>query len=711
MLIDHKFEADYASEEDNILHNFYLPALAASNRYDRITGFFASSVFAIAWPSLRTFIRSNGGRIRLLCSPRLAHPDAEGIVSGYRARSEFDLSVELRRELDQMLEQPALHNNALLLACLISSGALEMRLATVAAVAESRSKRMVHDKVGVFHDAAGNQVGFRGTFNETFLGLAADGNIESVDVWTSWEGGKDAHRLRDAVIRFERIWNGDAHGIQVARLPNITLEQLRKLAGTADSDTLLADLELPQSPGCAQPDRWVLGERRLANHQQAAVCAWRGNHRVGLLAHATGAGKTITGMFCIREALTEGLHPIVIVPSKLLLHQWDAEIRSTLGTRTMLCGGGYSAWSDGLLQAAMESDHPRVVIAIANSAASPQFIKQVRRYADRTMLVGDEAHRLGSTKFRELLNSVPAVARLGLSATPARAGDAEGTAALLNYFERTVHTFGIKAALDAGVLTNYEYHPSFVSLNDEEQEQYDSFTTKIRRQIAINARSGNASSRDRLQQLLIARARIIKNAAAKPACAADILASRYRDGHRWLVYCDNRQQLSEVRRALASRGVRSWEYFRGMDSDPDNTLKAFDLNGGVVVSIRCLDEGVDIPASDHALILASSRNPREHIQRRGRVLRRASFKPLAYLFDVLTLPTTIDQSDSTVGTVTGEVARAMEFASWSLTRQAESIIRDKWVTLGLSLNALPDARTSGVEDDNEDDSEDDSESE
>lgn len=702
MLIDYKFEADYASEEDDILQEFYLPALAASNRYDRITGFFASSVFAIAWPSMRTFIRSNSGKIRLLCSPRLAEPDATGIISGYRARSESELSAELRRELDSMLEQPTLRSNALLLACLISSGSLEVRLATVAAVAESRSKRMVHDKVGVFHDRAGNQVGFRGTFNETFLGLAAEGNIESVDVWTSWEGGKDVRRLRDAVARFERIWSGEARGIQVTQLPNMTLDRLRELAAATDADALLAELEAPKQLADAPADEWMLGERRLANHQQAAVAAWRRNRRVGLLAHATGAGKTVTGMFCIREALQEGLHPIVVVPSKLLLQQWDAETRSTLGVRTMLCGGGHSAWSGGLLQAAMEDDHPRVVIAIANSAASPQFIKQVRRYADRTLLVADEAHRLGSTKFRELLQSVPAAARLGLSATPERAGDTEGTAALFEYFDRTVHTFGIKSALDAGVLTNYEYHPSFVSLNEDEQEHYNRITTKIRRLVAINARSGDSSSRDRLQQQLIARARIIKNAAAKPAAAAEILASRYREGHRWLVYCDNREQVSAVRRILADRGIRSWEYFRGMEGDPDNTLKAFNVNGGIVVSIRCLDEGVDIPASDHALILASSRNPREHIQRRGRVLRRASFKPLAHLFDVLTLPVAIDPHDSTIGTVTGEVARAMEFASWSLTRQAESIIRDKWVGLGLSLDTLPEAQTSGVEDDNED---------
>ncbi len=705
MLPDHKFEADYASEENDILRDFYLPALAESNRYDRITGFFASSVFAIAWPSLRKFILSNGGTIRLLCSPRLAASDAEGVISGYRARSESVLAVELRRELDHMLEEPALRNNTLLLACLISSGALEVRLATVAQVADSHSKRMVHDKVGVFHDNAGNQVGFRGTFNETFLGLAAQGNIESVDVWTSWEGGKDACRLRGAVDRFERIWNGDAAGIHVTKLPNMTLQQLRELAATANIDELLTELEMPPALAREESDEWLLGRRRLASHQQAAVLAWRRNKRVGLLAHATGAGKTVTGMFCIREALAQGLHPIVVVPSKLLLHQWDEEIKSTLGTRTMLCGGGHSAWSGGLLQAAMEDDRPRVVISVANSAVSNQFISQVGRYADRILLVGDEAHRLGSTKFRSLLESIPAKARLGLSATPDRAGDAEGTSVLFNYFDRTVHAFDIKAALDAGVLTNYEYQPSFVTLNDEEQEQYDQITTKIRRSIAINSKSQDISNCERLQQLLIARARIIKNAAAKPACAAAILASRYRDGHRWLIYCDNRGQVSEVRRMLVEHGIRSWEYFRGMEGDPENTLKAFDINGGVIISIRCLDEGVDIPASDHALILASSRNPREHIQRRGRVLRRANFKPLAYLFDVITLPAKIDPNDSTLGTVVGEVARAMEFASWSLTRQAESIIRDKWVAMGLKLDALPDARKSGVEDDREDNGE------
>jgi len=299
-----------------------------------------------------------------------------------------------------------------------------------------------------------------------------------------------------------------------------------------------------------------------------------------------------------------------------------------------------------------------------------------------------------------VLDAIPAAERLGLSATPERAGDSEGTAVLLGYFGGIVDSYSIKDALDDHVLAPYEYFPEFVYLSDTEEEEFEEYTRKIKRQAAI---AGEADPSDgaaeRLKHLLIARARIIKNADAKPDAAADILARMYRSGDRWLVYCDNREQVARVRSALLGSDIQSWAYFRGMQGDPANTLRAFESNGGIVVSIRCLDEGVDIPASDHALILASSRNPREHIQRRGRVLRRQRFKTVATLVDVLTLPRTIDLDDGTIGTVVGEVARAAEFASWSLTRTADQKLRERWIDMGLSLDDMPGAVVAGVEDD------------
>lgn len=698
MLTDHVFSPSYASEADDLVEDLYLPAMREAVSYDRIAGFFSSSVLVVAWPALRRFVAA-AGRIRLLCSPRLSEHDAQGLVSGYRAREETALAEQLRHELDMLLAEPALRDEARALTALIASGVIDVRLATVAEETEAGNRRMFHDKVGLFTDAAGNQVGFRGTFNETFSGLL--GNVESVDVWTSWEDGKDLVRLADASKRFERLWNGEAPGVRVIRLPEATLEYIHELAKQIDQDGLLRELEVGSAKSLPTEDPWVIADRTLRAHQRRAVQAWRDNDGHGLLAHATASGKTTTGLFCIREALGQGLRPIVIVPSALLLDQWRSEIRELLGYRVLTCGGGDDKWRRGLVTAVLEDTGiDRVVVAVAATASSPEFLAQTRRFSASAFLVADEVHRLGSPQYRTVLESIPAAARLGLSATPERAGDAEGTRVILNYFGGIIDTYGIKEALADGMLAPYEYAVEFVHLNVDEQDRFEEFTRKIRRQAAI-ARGDAASeaASDRLKRLLIDRARVVKNAAAKPAKAADVLSRMYQQGDRWLVYCDNRAQVDIARASLRRAGIESWEYFRGMTGDADNTLRAFDSNGGVVVSIRCLDEGVDIPAADHALILASSRNPREHIQRRGRVLRRAEFKTVATLVDVLTLPQTLDSEDATVGTVVGEVARAMEFAELSLTMTAKVRVREKWIEMGLPLSELPQMQHAGVEDD------------
>jgi superfamily II DNA or RNA helicase len=95
-----------------------------------------------------------------------------------------------------------------------------------------------------------------------------------------------------------------------------------------------------------------------------------------------------------------------------------------------------------------------------------------------------------------------------------------------------------------------------------------------------------------------------------------------------------------------------------MAGDKDETLNLFASQGGILLAIKCLDEGIDIPAATHALILASSQNPREYIQRRGRVLRsnKQSGKFKADIFDVLTL----DESDIPV--MVNELVRMESFA-------------------------------------------------
>jgi superfamily II DNA or RNA helicase len=227
-----------------------------------------------------------------------------------------------------------------------------------------------------------------------------------------------------------------------------------------------------------------------------------------------------------------------------------------------------------------------------------------------------------------------------------------------------------------------------------EQEAWDNLTLEIKE---LYARAKQASDpkdasalEGRVKRLLIHRARLAKQAAGKPALAVDIVRRALCAGQHWLVYCDDQSQLREVRRAISEAGVeRVYEYHSAMEGDRSHTLALFQSQGGVVVSIRCLDEGVDIPDVSHALILASSRNRREFIQRRGRVLRLAPGKSLAHIHDVVVLPTrTSEELVPGEALLEGELARAIEFGEHAVNPACVSDLRALAARYGLDLETL-----------------------
>jgi len=710
MLIDlGTLKTEYASDVNDIASDFYNPCLREAVRYDRVTGFFSSSIFHLTWPALAAFIRVNDGKMRLLCSPRLSDRDADGLLYGYEARDDATLIARLRQELEEMLSSDRA-DTARLLAALVASDRLDIRIARVVEPASAQTKRMFHDKVGLFVDREGHAVGFRGSMNESYLGLSPYGNIESIDVWPSWEGGRDAERVSNAIARFDRIWSGDIRGVDVLALPGEMREELERIADDVDLDALLSQVSRSSSgtePTSSPPS---VGGVELRHHQRRAVAEWQRRGFRGLLSHATGSGKTITGLYCAQLLIREGRVPVFLVPSELLLEQWARQIKELLGCRVILCGGGHTLWArDGLVRAALEqraSPTPYAVIAVLNSALSPAFRSQVRPMSHCVGLIADEVHRLGSPESRNIMDWLQAPARLGLSATPERANDPVGTGAILDYFGGIIDRYTLADALDDKVLAPYTYYPDWVSLNDSEQEHWEKLTSQIRQMYAMARRSdsGEDPGGQRLRMKLIERSRIAKGAAAKVPKAAELVSARYRPGQKWLIYCDDQIQMRAVRSALQARGVSSWEYHRQMTGSPDATLKLFDVKGGIVVAIRCLDEGVDIPSASHALILSSSRNPREFIQRRGRILRKAPGKTVATLLDVLVLPESNAADDPTLGLTFGELARARQFAEWSIGESAAARLENKWIELGLPLAQLDTLRVGGIEVDGEEDS-------
>lgn len=682
-------EPEYASDRDDILNEFYMRALSEAVAYDRITGFFASSALALYWRALPDFVE-RGGKIRILCSPRITEKDAHGIERGYEARDDESLAAVLRAEFDALLASEQLRKPALALAALISEGLLEVHLARVAH-ASLDDRRMFHDKVGLFTDRHGQRIGFRGSLNETRFGIASDGNVESFDAWTSWTGRNDSIRVQRSAERFEKLWAGDSAGVEVLALPAPFRHWLESKADGMDWREFAVEVTTETEQDLVL--RTAPDGRPLREQQIAGLDKWEEHGKRGILAHATGSGKTVTGITAIANHDGPAL---VVAPSRLVARQWKKQLEDT-GRRVHLCGDSETAWKARLRIWLSQPASERVVVALAPTATQQSFVNQASR-AQNLLLVGDEVHRLGARSFRKVLD-INAAARLGLSATPERAGDPEGTAAVLDYFGGVIHRYTLRDALKAGALCDYVYYPQLVRLSPQEQEDWDELSKKISR---LNAQSHNApggptaGQLERIRKLTMQRARIAKKAEGKTPLARSVVTRHYEYGQRWLVYCDDKDQMEQTAVNLRDAGIDAYEYYSDMPGDKAATLRHFDENGGVVVSIKCLDEGVDIPNADHALILASSRNPREFIQRRGRVLRKVDGKTLAVVYDAVLEPVSLDDA-SGLSLLQGELARAGSFARDALNSDARDPLERLVVGLGGDLEALYEYLGSGEE--------------
>lgn len=669
-LSGYHFQPDYNKAFDNIAEDFYLPCMRTATSYDRISGYFGSTIYIIAWGALKEFV-NNGGKMRIICSPYLSNEDQEAIKEGYSSKVNEILLRSVEKEIDEMFASDFLSAPSRALACLIAMGVIDIKIAIPGTVDNPDINRLFHDKVGIFSDSKGNAVGFRGPMNETFKGLSSDGNTESIDVFPNWEESKDALRCQRMIDYFSQLWNKNVPGIAVYDFPEAAHKLLRQKSKGHNWEELIDEVTVRISVSDRwKPDKSPAGKKPRA-HQIEALTAWEKHGRRGIFEHATGSGKTFTAMCAIRDALEKHEPVLVLVPSTDLLNQWNKELRENIkgvSVDYLLCGDGNNFWKQtGVLTMWTQSSSKknRIVISTMDTASSEQFLSSLSQ-GPHLMVVADEVHRLGSQKRRRFFD-VETGARLGLSATPIRYGDPEGTSAIMAYFGGIVPpVFTLADAINQKVLTPYFYYPQKMFLTVSEQVRWNELTVEINRLIGKYSGKDNdiklAMNNPRVQMKMIERARIIKEASGKIDLAMKVIEEYYADGQRWIIYCDNKNQLAKVLNGLLIRGYDAYEYHSDMIGDREQTLSYFSINGGILVSIRCLDEGVDIPETTHALILASSKNPREFIQRRGRILRRSEGKHFAYLFDAVVMPFRgYDESDKSTSIIESELARAIQF--------------------------------------------------
>jgi superfamily II DNA or RNA helicase len=680
--------------------------MARSIQYDRAVGFFNSSIYIIAWPSLRDFV-AGGGKMNIICSPHIPTEDAEAIKDGYAGKTDDDYGQKLKQEISRLLRDPNLQKPTRVLASLVANDIVRFKIAMFDDPNHARQSRLFHDKVGIFKDVNGNTVVFKGSMNETLAGLSLAGNLESVDVFVSWADERERERVNEEIEYFHSLWTNSYPTLSVREFPNVAYDELVRAADGIVWPDLVDEIcdEIDAAVRLSadvQPDG-----HRLRPHQANALMAWMDQGRRGIFEHATGSGKTFSGLSAIRNAIQQSETPVILVPSELLLNQWKAEIELTLGDlspQILVCGAGNDSWKKNRLLYlwSRPSNQPRLILSTMQTAASSEFLSNIQQ-GKHLFIVADEVHRVGSPIHRRVL-SLESGPRLGLSATPRRFGDSGGTAAIFDYFGDVVPPpFGIQDAINAGTLSKYMYYPHTLILEEAEQKRYDAISERIRQLYAQFEESDRSDNhlRERIQRSLIQRARIVKAARQKVPKAVEILQEYYRqaEGQRWIVYCDSQQQLTSVLDAIRAIGLFADEYHSEMMGDKEQTLRNFEMNGGILVSIRCLDEGVNIPSVSHALILASSKNPREFIQRRGRVLRKAPGKHLAFIHDAIVLPRSSDTQipvDATI--IQGELARAIEFGQYAANPLAISSLREIAIRYDIDIDTVSDG---GFEDDEE----------
>ncbi len=652
-----KFKPSYETGIDDLVLDFYIPALEKAKRYDRIAGFFSSTSLALSARGLAGLIH-NGGKMRMITCPRLEAADIEMIKSSIKTEDE----VINEKCLDSLfIEDDFQKDHVAALGWMLENKFLDIRIALVYDENHNLSNDcgshspIMHQKVGVLYDEEWNGISFSGSINESASGWM--NNIEEFKVFCSWKKGQSEYFESDKA-KFDRLWREEHPSVKIKTLPQALSENLIERGKNFDIERIALDKYRNQQYTVSTYIK-KKEELKLFFYQQNALDKWMENDRILLLEMATGCGKTRTAIACIKNLVEKTNRPLLVIvscPGNTLSIQWkdDIEKLDVPIKKSVVCDGTNNNWRDDLEKIIKKVStglyKNALVYTTHQTCSSEDFINLINDTSDRMdiFFVGDEVHGMGAKKTQlGLLEKYRY--RLGLSATPSRWFDDYGTELITNYFGNESFVFTIHDALTTinpitgkPFLVNYYYHPHFVSLTDDELEEYKRLSEKI-----IKMR-GYADQSEIYENLLFKRADIEKKAENKYHELEIILDKIGNDLEDTIIFVSPEQK-DMVLKMLAERNIMAHSFTEaestlkspkyGGKSEREYIISQFvEGNYKALVAIKCLDEGIDIPSAKRAIVMASSTNPREYVQRVGRVIRQANNKPNAEIYDLIIKP-------------------------------------------------------------------------
>jgi len=716
--VDWAEDGTYRPGEYNSPEKFFNDCLENSKEFDLQLGYFSSATISVLADGFATFI-SNGGKMRLVINHIVSEEDKEAISKGLHGGviDCFDLTnfETLRQTFDEYQQQ-----FFECLAFLIYDKRIDIRI-----IKPRNKKGISHTKSGQFRD--GDSItSFTGSANFTISGLF--NNLEEIKIDRSDSVDQMVqNRIASQREEFDAIMKGKKRNIEYLSPENLISaiqsnfgdkdieelldveKKLRKIKAEKaikerqeQIDAVCEDLVVePQFPYHSGP----------RDYQKTAFENWKNNGQKGLFAMATGTGKTITSLNCLLEIYKrKGYYKtIILVPTITLVNQWEQECRKFNFSNIIKVYSKNLTWRDEVERVAFNEKYktdkdPEVSYIIISTYASysrERVFKVLNGFDRRRLLmIADECHNMGSGSLVKRLKEIPYLRRIGLSATPERQFDDEGNQKLKKFFgseEHYTYEYSMEEAIQNGVLCKYMYYPHLVRLTPDEMDAYVELSERIAKYFNYDKEKFDHID-EKLKMMLLARKRIVHKAENKIEAFREIIEKRFQEKGNLkysLIYVpegnkpdyigggddfdisedigdDNDMEhlinlytkvVTEVDDHVTVRKFVSGQ------QDREEILHEFSTGRlHVLTSMKCLDEGVDVPRSELAIFCASTGNPRQFIQRRGRVLRTHPDKKMAELHDLVVVPEVNPYSDSyrmEQSLLRGELMRVINFSSLS----------------------------------------------
>ncbi len=671
---------------------FFSECLCNSTSFDLMLGFFSSSAIRILASGFAVFLY-NGGKMRMIINNLLSPQDKQTIIAGQSKTISYVFDLTNISSIQNNLSDEG-HHFFECLAWLISNKRIEIKI-----VQPKDQSGIAHTKFGLFSDER-NKVTFEGSCNFTRAALVD--NIESFSVSCDWDGEIFRSQIDNIESDFERTFKEEDENLNYINAEQV-IDQISNTFGGKDLKTLLEQekqlshiLIRPHVASAIDAARKKVSEIAKnddliketphfpystgpRDYQKKAFENWKANGQKGLFAMATGTGKTLTALNCLLEVYRKCNYykALILAPTLTLVDQWEKECLN-FGFKNIIKISSKNKWNneiDGLLlreRLSKQSDLSFVIICTYQSYSKRKVFDVLNGLTARTMFIADECHNMGSPEMLKLLPKINQARRIGLSATPHRQYDETANEAISSFFKATdCYTFeySMEEAIENGVLCKYYYYPHAVSLTNEEMEAYTKLTKKIVKY--YNYDSGKFKDDPILTALLLARKRIIHKAANKVETFRSIIEGYYEKHgnlNYTLVYVPEGNEVGDYKgtEVFDKEEFDEDEVTQSIidiytsvvkDVDKDVTVRKFTSNStgrdeileqfakgdiSVLTSMKCLDEGVDVPRAEMAVFCASTGNPRQFIQRRGRILRKHPDKEYATIHDLVVIPTIND---------------------------------------------------------------------